>query len=1250
MNILKLNILLFILISNIGFSQVEKRQLFIEWQPNLVEQHKVNSILELRAKNTYTSIDNLPIFNFKIALPEDLNEVNTSISFTVTKQHTLNGTAQIIAMLPDNYSYDYNIYKERNKNYLVGTVIPVVKNGSAALKIASTITLNIGKKTKHSLNSKTDNFDFKAASMLQDGKWIKMAVSESNLFRISFTNLVDLGFTDPLQVAVYGNPTGMLPRMNIATNSDDLNEISSWIDSEFLYFYAYGPTLLEFNTDQQLFERAPHLYSSKAYYYLGDNNNVINRVKLGNSTSQNPTHIISEYDAFHFHENDSLNLINSGRIWLGEHFDATIKKSFPINLPNLVKNQDITLTTKTYCKSTSNLDQNIMSVFLNQDLLLLELSHLPTEDKPTSPYATEQNGQATFQPSTESFTVDYIFSKPSNYAEAWLDYFTLNYRCKLSYDKPFSFRDINTLGSQNLVQYEINNAPENAIIWDVTDPFHVQIKPSNHINGKVVFKAEAAELREYFAFSTNDEIKTPELIGVVENQNLHGLGQIEYLIISANDFLEYANELATFHKSNGLQVAVTTPEKIYNEYSAGMPDISAIRNFIRSVYQNNQSEPSLKYVLLLGDGSYDNRPGHFNSEKFILSYQSANSMVPVQSFVSDDFFGLLDANEGESDGLLDVGIGRLPVRSKQEAQTIINKIKQYAKQSTETEWQQKVVLIADDEDNNIHLDQAEKLALQIEENNSEYLIEKIYIDAFTEETTSFGTTNPDANTAINATINSGALIVNYTGHGGPFGLSTERVINVNDVVAWHNTNKTPVFMTATCEFSQFDDINNTSAGELALLNKQGGGIALFSTTRKVYSTPNFILNQKFYDYVFSDSLTRLGDIMRQTKTASGSGINKRNFTLLGDPALKIKNPSNKVEIIRINGQLLSEFTDTLSKLELVHLDGRIVNKQHEVANDINGILTISIFGQEDLLTTLGNSNNTSANYEQFTNKIGSLQANVEEGTWTCQALIPLDIREEIGKCKFLFYLSALESESNDANGALMGILMGGNNSLVLNDNKGPTINAYLNTTSFISGDIVAGNPILYINLFDSLGINATSVGIGHDITLRIDSGDQLQLNQFYEPELNNFMAGKIKYELNNIAPGQHHLTIQSYDLANNLSEKTLAFEVSNTIAPVIERAFNYPNPFVETTNFYFTQNLSAVEYMVQIKIFTVSGKLVKTINEQVYCDKLLSPPIFWDGLDDFNNQLGRGVYLYELSIKSSQNKKHSILEKLVILQ
>jgi hypothetical protein len=498
----------------------------------------------------------------------------------------------------------------------------------------------------------------------------------------------------------------------------------------------------------------------------------------------------------------------------------------------------------------------------------------------------------------------------------------------------------------------------------------------------------------------------------------------------------------------------------------------------------------------------------------------------------------------------------------------------------------------------------------------------------------------------------GALIMNYTGHGGANGLAHERVLRIDDVLSWENRDRLPLFMTATCEFSRFDEWEETSAGELVILNPDGGGIALLSTTRLVYSGPNHALNEAFYRYVFKKDENnrnyRLGDIIRLTKNSTSSGINKRNFTLLGDPGLELAYPRHKVRVEAINGTPVSESVDTLKALGKVTISGLMEDEQGNALEDFNGIVYPTVFDKSSTITTLQNDPEPKMNFSLRNRVLYKGKASVTNGRFEFSFIVPKDISYHYGFGKLSFYA---DNGLEDANGSFHQVTIGGSADSAANDSQGPELEVFLNDENFVYGGMTDANPVLLAYVSDSNGINTLGNGIGHDLTAILDgnTNQTIVLNDFYESDTDSYKSGKILYTFKSLEAGPHNLKVKVWDVYNNSSEQTIEFIVNTGEDLVLDHVLNYPNPFTTHTQFFFEHNQPNADLDILVQVFTVSGKLVKTIDYQSPASGYRVGPIDWDGRDDYGSRIGRGVYIYRVKVRTSLGQSAEKFEKLVIL-
>ena len=488
----------------------------------------------------------------------------------------------------------------------------------------------------------------------------------------------------------------------------------------------------------------------------------------------------------------------------------------------------------------------------------------------------------------------------------------------------------------------------------------------------------------------------------------------------------------------------------------------------------------------------------------------------------------------------------------------------------------------------------------------------------------------------------GALIINYTGHGGTSGLAHEKVVTVPMIESWNNFEHLPIFMTATCEFSRFDDVDRTlslsfqdrtSAGEKVLLNPNGGGVALFTTTRLVYSGPNFSLNESFYKIVFekdeNNQNYKLGDIMRITKNNTASTVNTRCFTLLGDPALCLAYPEYKIVTESVNGTPLSEPQDTLHALEEVSVKGYIADDNGNKMTNFNGTVNSALFDKAITMNTLNNDGEGVFTYESQNNILYKGQATVTNGEFTFSFMLPKDINYDIGNARLSHYA---HNENSDAHGSNTDLIVGGLSEEVKEDKQGPEINLYMNDTTFISGGTTNDHPVLIAYLKDLNGINTSTSGIGHEITaiLNGNNNEKINLNDFYQSEKDNFRRGSIVYPLSDLEPGSYTLELKVWDTYNNSSTGAIDFVVTSPNTFIMENLINYPNPFSLETTFRFSHNKPGENLNIVIWIFNTSGQVIRKLESETYSDGFQSGPLRWDGLDSSGQLLSEGMYIYKV--------------------
>lgn len=1265
---MKLLIFLFIFVPAVLFSQINIIDEKIVWHENVT-----NDFLDGNKKSffsfDYAQLDDqkdfLAFYSKQINLGTqeiyDIELVNVEYeSLKSTEVEHVSGLSFIGNQININFSNSIS----KKQNYGIVSFVPIVYNKTLGV-YQKVIRIQIKLFTRgRNLTNKSSNKSTVQNSVLASGDWYKIAVTKDGVFKLDYSFLKNLGLDvdniNPQTIKIYGNGGKMLPEVNSQYRHDDLKQNSIHIEGEndgvfnstdYILFFGQSPHSKTLNTSTNLFNHQLNRYCDTSYYFITTSSTNESPKRI--STSANsllPNKVVNTFSEYQYYEKDNLNLIKSGQDWYGEMFDVKTEYDFVFNVSNIDMSSPVNVNVSGAGRSGVASAFNVISggsgVAINFNTITLSCY--------SCQYANNGSGTFSFIPSSDLINVKVNYNKPSSSSVAWLDKIELNARRNLSMvGNQLFFRDVNSVGTGNISQFNISNAANVIKIWDITDPLNV--KGQQFVQGNSIsFVANTDTLREFVALTNSYETQVYPF-GKIDNQNLHGLSQQDYVIVSHPDFLVQAEQIADFHRQEGMNVVVVTPTQVYHEFSSGSQDPVAIRSFMKMFYDRATVASELpKHLLLFGDGSYDNKNRISGNTNFIPTYQSTNSLGIIGSLVTDDYFGLLDDNEGKwSAGveLVDIGIGRFPVKNKTEADNVTNKVLNYYNPSTMRDWRNEITFIGDDEDSNEHMRQSDFLAGMIESSNPEYNPYKIFFDAFKQESTPGGTRYPDVNKEIIKAFEEGSLILNYTGHGGETGWAHERVLTVGDINNLQKTSNLPLVVTATCEFSRFDDPKRTSAGELVLTNKTGG-IALFTTVRLVFSSPNFALNQDLFRKVFTEvngEKKTIGEIFMEIKNLNASNSNNRNFTLLGDPALTLVYPKHDVKTTALNGASITTVLDTIKALQKVTIEGYVQDKNGVKLTSYNGTIYPTVFDKSKTITTLKNDGGQPYVFDSQISKLFKGKASVTNGDFSFSFVVPKDIAYNFGKGKLSYYA---ENQVEDANGYFTEFYIGGTSDNYAADNDGPDVELYMNDKSFVFGGLTDENPSLLAYVSDLNGINMVGNGIGHDIVAVLDdkTDDAFILNNYYEADLNSYQKGVIRFPFTDLEEGRHKLTLKVWDVYNNSKEVTTEFNVVKAKDVVLSRVYNYPNPFTTHTEFWFEHNQANKPMYVQVQIFTVSGKLVKTLEQNIFSEGFRSTSITWDGLDDYGDRLARGVYVYHLKVRAENMSLADKYEKLVILR
>jgi len=1278
-----------------GFAQqITSDLITLAWSDSLVKEqfsdYRDHQVFYFKgAAYSESKFGYLPYYETNVRLPYDGNFTVTLSDLSYESSTISHGRIETVAS--DKIKNDPVVLTEkgydRGKPVALISILPFRKNSMTGLPeklISFRYEITVSPSSVATLRGN----DYAAHSVLATGTWYKIGVTEDGIHKIDKSFLQKLGIDvtsiDPRNIRIYGNGGGMLPEANSAFRYDDLQENAIEVsgeadghfdDGDYILFYAQGPDRWQYDSTAQHFYHIKNVYTDTTYYFITTDLGAGKRVADLPSTEEQPNKFISTFDDYQFHEEELENFLSSGRNWYGEAFEFQTTQTFPFNFPNLVTTSPVKVVVDFVGKSLYG--TNTLNVASGgQTITSGSISKVCGDF--TCPFGNPLHITGQFNATASTINIDVTFNREQSDAQGWLNYIEVNAQRNLTWiGSQNNFRSVASKGLGSISQFTISNANSSVAVWDVTNPINPLNQLGSFSGNQFQFTANSDALHEYVMF-TNTEGYSPYAVGKIDNQDLHSLAETDMIIVSPAFLLPQAQEFADYHSSHdNLKVTVVDQAKIFNEFSSGEDDICGIRDFVRMFYKRANGDSLLmpKYLLLFGDGSYDNKGILPNNKSLIMTYESPISLDPTNSYVSDDFFGLLDDNEGgnllDNNEKVDIAVGRLTINTVEDAEAVLNKIKIYTSPQSFGNWRNWITFVADDEDNNTHINDAESIDGSVIAAHPVYNLDKIYLDAYQQITVPGGQRYPDVNVAINNRVCAGTLIMNYIGHGGVGGWAHERVLGITDIQNYTNLYKQILYVTATCEFTQYDNPAIPSAGEYLLLNANGGAIGLVTTVRLVYSSANKAMNSAFMTAVFQPDLDGiippLGEVYRRGKNSSNAdAVNNRKFTLIGDPAITLDYPTYNVSTTSINGRDVNLGTDTLKALQKVTIGGTVNDLNGNVMTTFNGTLYPTVFDKPDTFQTLANDyDSQKKKFVLQKNVIYNGKASVKNGVFTFSFIVPKDISYQYGFGKLSYYA---DNGLIDAHGYKNDVVIGGISDTAKIDLTGPSIKVYMNDDKFADGGITDPNPTVLVKISDSSGVNTVGTGIGHDITgvLDNDSKNTIVMNNFYTADLDSYSSGEVRYPLSSLSEGAHHIDVKAWDVYNNSSQGATDFIVSSSAQMALAHVLNYPNPFTTRTEFMFEHNMPGQNLNVLIQIYTVSGKLVKTIQQTVMpqsfdfastsCGLTVGGGgyrvngIFWDGKDDFGDNIGKGVYVYKLTVKADNGQHADTFQKLVILK
>lgn len=1255
----------------------------LDWKTSLLysSENTTHNIPQFQLNNFYfDDVKKAIFFVANIPSTTTLNEQSVVISNVVYENIESSKLGDLnLNNIPAFFNLKIANLKSRDDLSFSISLSPIIKEGQFFKRIKSfTISAKSG---GNQVMTQNRALNAVSNSVLATGDWFRFYVEKSGIYQMTRGFLQQLGLNtaniDPRNIKIYGNGGRMVPLKNIDPYPSDLEENAVkfvgesdgvFDNQDYILFYAEG-------LDKWSEENASHnnLYDSKSYYYVtiqGQQGKRISAMPNLGTVSATP---ITTFDDYQYYEKDLVNVARLGRKWFGEQISVVNELPITFKVPNFVAG------------STANITVAGVAVAFANTKLEIKINTNPVENlnfsflTPFSGLEGSENTSSYSLAATENIDIKLKYNN-SNIpgSKCFLDYIILQSKRNLvGINKQFPFQYNLAATTSGVGNFQISNATNISEVWDVTDIYNVA-NVVNTSQNLFSFKANLGEVRKYIALDNSDFYQPKkDAQSRVANQNLKGtifknsqnqFQDIDYLIVTPVFLKNSADKLANFHRQySNYNVKVVTLDQIYQEFSSGKQDIGAIRNLVKYIY-NNASTPAkkIKYLNLFGDASFDFKNRIPNNTNIVPIYHSINSFSLSSSYISDDFFVLLDDNEGDMNSQtnngLDVAVGRILASSVAQAEQMVNKIIEYHDAKSYGRWRNNFVLVSDDVDvsgEETLQSGLDNLGNQIFAQKPFVNLKKIHSDAYIQETSSGGNRYPKVREDFINAFNQGCLVINYFGHGGEDGLAKERIWEKSDGQNLSNQFKYPLFVTITCEFTRFDNPFRPTAGEFIYWNPKGGAISMVTTTRQIGIGTGQLINEAFSANLYgfgTNDLTSIAEALRKSKSQYSS--NALMVFYIGDPALQLAIPKPKIVLTKLNDVPISQPVDALKSLSNIKLSGEIRDENgNNLLSNYNGELAVNIFDKNIERKTLGNDgtrDGLNQLYIMTFNTLGETifrgNASIKNGLFEFNFVVPRDIRIPLGNGRISFYAKK-NAQLLDQTGFDASILVGGINNNAPADNISPTVKLYMNDISFVNGGITNQSPILLAFLEDENGINTAS-GIGHDIIGILD-GDETKpfiMNDFYETELDNFKKGTLKFPFKNLAIGLHTLTFKAWDVYNNPIQMDIQFVVVGNETLTLTNVLNYPNPFVNYTEFWFTHNRPFEPLDVQVQVMTVTGKIVWTKNQVITTNGFLSREITWDGKDDFGDKIGKGVYVYKLTVRSTvSNNRTEKFEKLVIL-
>ena len=1071
-------------------------------------------------------------------------------------------------------------------------------------------------------------------SVLAEGKWVKISVERSGMHLISNSQLSNWGFKNPANVRIYGYGGAMLSDvLDPADYIDDLPPIPAERVSGGLVFYGVGPVQVRVTDSGLTHDVNP--YDTKGYYFLTETpEGELRAPEASGRALDSAAGCETTGLALAVHEQELTSPGGSGRLMVGEDFNATRQRVFALDLPGRASGSEIDVNVAFFARTPAVASR--VALGIGEQTATTTIAATTQDDAYWGKHLTF--GGTFDDVSGERLSLDLAFSCSGIVNKANLDFIEVTYRRNLGASGTFF------AGAGNLA---LGSADSNRRLWDITDAANpLQI----NLGAGGAWRSDFAGMRRYVSWSTAEvaSMPQPKYVGTVGPQNLHGMTDVpDMIIVTPSAYMNASNEIAAIHRQNTLDpltVEVVDLKEVLNEFGSGSFDPGAIRRFFKMLYDRG----GLRYALLMGKGTCDNRALTATGKSVrapMPLWVSPESLAENQSYSTDDYFALLDDYDGRRPQreTLDIAVGRIPCTTADDARAAVDKIMRYIYSLPRDDWRTRLTLLVDDENNGVHMEQAERLVagLGATDAGSRFVVQKVYCDAYERQNSTY----PQARKEVYDYLADGTSIFAFIGHGSPTALGSKRIIEPNDFRERFHLKRLPFFYTATCNFLKWD-YDLTSMAETLMFQTDGGFIGCFAALRPVFITQNGNLSTSFGKALSGLSADgrelTFGELYVKAKNGVSDDTNKLRYVLMGDPALRLSCPGPFVAVESINGE---DVTDPEAQVDIkarqtLHISGKVLNPDGSLMSDFNGRVSATLFDAEHSVTSKGYGEGERITFEKMGDKLLSASGTVTDGRFNITCRMPSSVGNNYRPATFSFYAAATdEADRRQAMGVLRNVYAFGVDEEAEADTEAPVIHSiYLNDDGFKAGGKVNESPMLVATISDDCGINISTSGVGRQMAVTIDGKSLLtDCARHFTLDATPFagaMSGTLAYPLENLSPGPHQLTLRVWDVADNVTEHTVDFNVVAGLKPQIFSVYTDAMPARSSANFFIRHNRPDALLTVRLSVYTLGGRLVWSSAEVSRSDMNISEPIRWDLTDMGGKRVGRGIYLYRAEIST----------------